>query len=148
MTKEELIAGIRAKLVEAITFIVETKANVEFDEPRKVNSMAKIDIYEVTGEYLAGELFGKIVLTVTDAPTGAMPNKMQMSFGDENPTPVSITSPNELFESIKNKHRLFVERSYNKSTAFALNDALRELEELQCPPEVHEKIMTIIQKLR
>ena len=27
-------------------------------------------------------------------------------------------------------------------------DALKELEELPCPPEVHQKIMDIIQKLR
>jgi hypothetical protein len=148
MTKEELIAGIRSKLVEVLTFIVETRADVEFNEPEKVNSMAKTDIYDVRGEYVAGELFGRIELMVSDTPAGAVPSRMKMSFGDEVPTPVSISSPNELFESVKNKHRLFVERSYNRSTAFALNDALSELEELECPPDVHEKIMNIIQKLR
>jgi hypothetical protein len=148
MTKEELISGIRAKLVEVLTFIVETRANVEFGEFVKINSLAKTDIYDISGEYVAGELFGKIALMVTDGPTGAMPSRMKMSFGDENMTPVSISSPNELFDSVKNKHRLFVERSYNKSTAFALNDALRELEALECPPEVHDRIMEIISKLR
>ncbi len=148
MTKEELIAGIKCKLVEALSFIVESTPDVKLNEPVPGYKSADTEYFNVSGEYAVGELFGKIELAILVSPHGARPVNMKMSFGEENPTPISIASPHDLFESITNKHRLFVERSYNKSSAFALNDALQELENLPCPPEVHSKIMEIIQKLR
>ena len=148
MTKEQLIEGIKCKLTEALAFIVETTPSITLNEPVPGYKSAGTEYFNVSGEYAAGELFGKIELAVSESPQGARPINLKMSFGDETPTPISITSPNDLFESITNKHRLFVERSYNKSSAFALNDALKELEELPCPPEVHGRIMEIIQKLR
>ena len=143
MTKEQLIEGIKCKLTEALSFIVETTTSITLNEPVPGYKSAGTEYFNVSGE-----LFGKIELAVSETPQGARPINLKMSFGEETPTPISITSPNDLFESITNKHRLFVERSYNKSSAFALNDALKELEELPCPPEVHQKIMDIIQKLR
>lgn len=148
MTKEQLIAGISCKLTEALSFIVEASPNISLNPPVPGPKSADTAYFNVSGEYAAGELYGKIDLTVSESSMGARPISLKMSFGDEAPTPISITSPNDLFKSITNKHRLFIERSYNKSSAFALNDALKELEELPCPPEVHGKIMEIIQKLR
>jgi len=148
MTKEELISGIQGKLTEALSFVVESTPNIKFSEPVPGCKSADTEYFKVSGEYAVGEVFGKIELTISVSPHGARPVNMKMSFGNEAPTPVSVSSPNDLFESIKNKHRLFVERSYNKSSAFTLNDALHELEELPCSPEVHTRIMEIIQKLR
>ncbi len=148
MTKEQLITGISGKLTEALAFIVEATPNISLNPPVPGTRSADTAYFSVSGEYAAGELYGKIDLVVSENPMGALPISLKMSFGDEAPTPISITSPNDLFDSIMNKHKLFVERSYNKSSAFALNDALKELEELPCPPEIHQKIMDIIQKLR
>ena len=138
MTKEQLIEGIKCKLAEALSFIVETTPSITLNEPVPGYRSAGTEYFNVYGEYAAGELFGKIELSVSESPQGARPINLKMSFGEETPTPISIT----------NKHRLFVERSYSKSSTFVLNDALKELEELPCPPEVHQKIMDIIQKLR
>jgi len=148
MTKEQLIDGIRYKLTEALSFVVETTPSITLNDPVPGVKSARIEYFSISGEYAAGDLFGKIELVISDGPQGARPINLKMSFGDETPTPISISSPNDLFDSIMNKHRLFVERSYNKSSAFTLNNALKELEELPCPPEVHGKIMDIIQKLR
>lgn len=148
MTKEQLIEGIKCKLTEAISFIVETTPSITLNEPVLGYRSAGTEYFNVSGEYAAGELFGKIELSVSESTQGARPVNLKMSFGEETPTPISITSPNDLFESITNKHRLFVERSYSKSSAFVLNDALKELEELPCPPDVHGRIMEIIQKIR
>ena len=148
MTKEQLITGISGKLTEALAFIVEATPNISLNPPVPGTRSADTAYFSVSGEYAAGELYGKIDLVVSENPMGARPISLKMSFGDEAPTPISIASPNDLFDSIMNKHKLFVERSYNKSSAFALNDALKELEELPCPPEIHQKIMDIIQKLR
>lgn len=148
MTKEELIAGIQGKLTEALSFVVESTPNIKFNDPVPGYKSADTEYFNVSGEYAVGEVFGKIELAISVSPHGARPVNMKMSFGNETPTPVSVSSPNDLFESIQTKHRLFVERSYNKSSAFALNDALRELEELPCPPEIHAKIMEILQKIR
>ena len=148
MTKEELIAGIQGKLTEALSFVVESTPNIKMDEPIPGRKSADTEYFNVSGEYAVGELFGKIELVISVSPHGARPVNMKMSFGDELPTPVSISSPSDLFESIKTKHKLFVERSYSKSSAFALNDALRELENLQCAPETHAKIMEILAKIR
>jgi hypothetical protein len=148
MTKEELIYGIRCKLAEALSFIVETTPSVTLGEPVPARKFADTEYFSVDGEYAAGDLFGRIELSVSVTPQGARPVSLKMSFGDEEPTAISISSPNDLFDSISNKHRLFVERSYSRSSAFVLNDALKELEELPCPPDVHGRIMEIIQKLR
>ena len=148
MTKEELINGIRTKLTEALAFVVEATPDIKMDDPVPGQKSAGTEYFNVSGEYAVGEVFGKIELAISVSPYGARPVSMKLSFGNEVPTPVSVSSPNDLFESIKNKHKLFVERSYNKSSAFALNDALQELENLPCPQEVHSRIMEIIQKLR
>jgi hypothetical protein len=148
MTKEQLIAGISYKLAEALSFIVETTPNITLGQPVQGYKSADTSYFKVLGEYAAGELYGKIELAVSEGPMGARPVSLKMSFGDEAPTPISIASPNDLLDAITAKHRVFVERSYNKSSAFALNEALKELEELPCPPEIHTKIMEIIQKLR
>lgn len=148
MTTEELISGLKTKIVEVMSFITESSTDVAFNDPVLDRKVANTTYYTVNGEYAANDLYGKICLTVSDTPRGARPLKLSMSFGEETPTDIAISSPNALYDSILAKHKLYVERSRSKSSAFTVNDALIELEQLECPPEVHTRIMEIIGKLR
>lgn len=148
MLQEQLINAIKSRLTEAISFIAETAVDVTLSEPRIDRKVANTEYVTVEGEYAAGQLFGKISLSLTNSGDNAKPLKLTMSFGDEKPTEISITGPDAMYDSLLAKHKLYVERSRTRSTAFTVNDALIELEQLQCDPETHKKIMEIIEKIR
>jgi hypothetical protein len=149
MTKEELAAAIRQKLVEALTFITESTTDIALEQPTLQNRVANTEYYVIKGEYAAGTLCGQLELTISVMNGVARPSNLMMAFGDNSLTQVSITSPMDMYESIKAKHQAYVESTmYGKSSAFKLNDALNELENIPCPPEVHQKIAEIVQKLR
>jgi len=149
---ENYIAEMKDHLVGALSFVIETDVEIGMDEPVLIKKVLTTETYSVHAVFVAGEIDGTIDFNVVCKDGTALISRITIAFSDiDAETTCHCDTEQELLDSIKNAHQMYVTRKNTKGKRYkAINACCDQLVELSktLNKKASEKLISIIKEIR
>lgn len=149
---ENYIAEMKDHLVGAMSFVIETDVEIGMDEPVLVKKVLTTETYSVHAVFVAGEIDGTVDFNVVCKEGTASISRITLAFSDvDAETICHCDTEQELLDSIKNAHQMYVTRKNTQGKRYkAINACCDQLFELSqtLNKKASEKLISIIKEIR
>ena len=141
---------LTTELIAAISYVLETDAEVEIDEIKEVRKVISTYTYSFHGQFAAGEQFGEFYGQYSAKDGKATIMQMKFKFGDfDTEAVVNCGSGQSLLNGISNAYSVYKTRKGSLPKIYPkLTERLDEIDRLASDTKVAEKIASVTKEIR
>ena len=141
---------LTAELIAAISYALETDAEVEIDEINEVRKVISTYTYSFHGQFAAGEQFGEFYGQYSAKDGKATLMQMKFKFGDfDTEALIKCASGQSMLNGISNAYNVYKTRKHAMPKIFPkLVEKLDEIDKIAADTKVEEQIVSITTDIR